>query len=127
MNANIYYSPEKFGLVTVGEVEWSDGSYIFDKTVVWRKRDSLCFYLGSDSGCSCPSPFEDIGLDDLRPMTPSEVIAELRAISKAKREWAEIDSYDKPDWEWGFSPDNRDLQVANLIDLLMAFNWGREQ
>lgn len=61
---NIYYDPEKFGLSIVGEVEFSNDSYEFDTTVVWRDKNGT-LYCASDSGCSCPSPFEDLGIADL--------------------------------------------------------------
>lgn len=62
---NLYSDPEKFGLATVGEVEWSDGCYQFDLTVVWRDTTTGALYYAEDSGCSCPSPFEDTGRDSL--------------------------------------------------------------
>lgn len=33
---DLYFYPEKFGLTTVGEVEWNGEPYQFDVTVVWR-------------------------------------------------------------------------------------------
>jgi len=51
---NIYSATEKFGLETVGEVEFSSGAYEFDTTVVWRDKETGSLYVASDSGCSCP-------------------------------------------------------------------------
>lgn len=62
---NIYYQPEEYGLKTVGEVEWGDGYYNFDLTVVWQDISTGTLYYADDSGCSCPSPFEIVGRDDL--------------------------------------------------------------
>jgi len=73
---NVYYNPDKFGLTPVGEVEWSSGSYEFDMTVVWRKPDGSLVY-GEDSGCSCPSPFEGHGVNDLTSCTPASLQAHL--------------------------------------------------
>ena len=71
--SEIYSSPEKYGLRTIGEVEWSDGCYQFDLTVIWQDTTTGVVYYADDSGCSCPSPFEDTGRDDLtvidRPQT----------------------------------------------------------
>lgn len=53
-----YYHPEQFGLTTIGEVNWDDESYQFDLTAAWRNAEGV-LYWASDSGCSCPSPFED--------------------------------------------------------------------
>lgn len=58
-NPDLYNQPEKFGIKTVGEVEWDDESYQFNITAVWQsKEDHKMFYWAHDSGCSCPSPFE---------------------------------------------------------------------
>ncbi len=56
---NIYYSPEDFGLEVVGEFDWSEPDYSFDMLVVWKESRGK-YWVGEDSGCSCPSPFEDI-------------------------------------------------------------------
>lgn len=62
---SIYYSPEKFGLATIGEIDWSSGSWEFDYTVVWQRESDGRFVYAEDSGCSCPSPFENTGVDEL--------------------------------------------------------------
>lgn len=56
---NIYYNPGDFGLEVVGDIEWRDCYYEFDFTAVWKESRGK-YWVGSDSGCSCPSPFEDI-------------------------------------------------------------------
>lgn len=75
----IYSSPEKLGLETIAELDIA-GSYEFDMVVVWRQVKSGALYAGHDSGCSCPSPFENVtglddltylrSLDDIRPLVP---------------------------------------------------------
>lgn len=72
---NIYYDPEKFGLKIFGDIDWSDGFYHFDQTVVWQDDEGRLYYA-DDSGCSCPSPFEGKGVDDLTRCTD---IGELQA------------------------------------------------
>lgn len=72
---NVYYDPEKFGLTKVAEIDTA-GGYEFDITVVFRKEDGS-FWYAQDSGCSCPTPFEDHGLDSLTPVT------DLAALSAA--------------------------------------------
>lgn len=85
---DVYYSPEKFGLTTVGEVELSNGSYEFDLFVVWQ--DSAGTYLwGRDAGCSCPSPFEYQGIDGLDRGTAHEAAAALQKVLD------ERDDYDR--------------------------------
>lgn len=54
--SNIYYNPQEFGLTVVGEID-DAGSYEFNTIVVWT--DGNKFYWAHDSGCSCPTPFED--------------------------------------------------------------------
>ena len=54
---DLYYQPEQFGLTMLGEIEWSEPCYDFDLTAVWVDADKK-LYWASDSGCSCPSPFE---------------------------------------------------------------------
>jgi hypothetical protein len=65
-DCNPYYNPEALGLETVAELEFSDMSYQFDTLVVWKHKDSGKFYTARDSGCSCPTPFEEYcGIDKL--------------------------------------------------------------
>lgn len=56
---NIYYNPEDHGLEIVGEFDWSEPDYSFDMLVVWKEKRGQ-YWIGEDSGCSCPSPFEDV-------------------------------------------------------------------
>lgn len=62
---DFYYSPEAFGLETVGQIQWGEPCYDFDLTVVWKRKSDGALVYGEDSGCSCPSPFESQGVDDL--------------------------------------------------------------
>jgi hypothetical protein len=57
MNKNAYYYPEALGLTIVAVLEYSDENYCYDTCVVWQKDGAL--YMARDSGCSCPTPFED--------------------------------------------------------------------
>lgn len=79
---NIYYDPEKFGLTIIGDIEWGSGCYEFDQTVVFRKQDGSLAYA-EDSGCSCPCPFDYMGVDDLTPVTVAELQAHLEERSKS--------------------------------------------
>lgn len=62
---NVYYDPQKFGLSTVGEIEWAEPDYSFDLTVVWQRDSDGHVFYASDNGCSCPTPFDGLGVDDL--------------------------------------------------------------
>ena len=48
-----------FGLTQVTWVDEQDLSYEFNEFVVYKNETGI-LYWASDSGCSCPSPFEDI-------------------------------------------------------------------
>lgn len=60
---NIHSSPERFGLTVVATAEFG-GSWEFDTSVLWRNADGVFLYA-RDSGCSCPTPFENTTLSDL--------------------------------------------------------------
>jgi len=55
---DIYYNPEAFDLETVAEIELEEPDYSFDIALVQQDTKSKKFYVNTDSGCSCPSPFE---------------------------------------------------------------------
>lgn len=54
--SNVYYDPEAFGLTMVDSLDIA-GSYEFDIFAVWT--DGKRLYWASDTGCSCPTPFEN--------------------------------------------------------------------
>jgi hypothetical protein len=65
---NPYNNPEKFGLTRVALLDDPEASYSFGYLVLWKHEDGRLFYA-QDSGCSCPSPFEDFNtLEDLTPL-----------------------------------------------------------
>lgn len=69
-----YSKPEAYGLEIIGSIEWDDEPYEFDMTVVWRDKETGILYYANDSGCSCPSPFEDFSSkDELTETTPQEL------------------------------------------------------
>lgn len=56
---NLYDNPEKFDLIVVGELNDPGANWSFDDLVVWQHDSGRLFYA-QDSGCSCPSPFENL-------------------------------------------------------------------
>jgi hypothetical protein len=73
----LYSEPGKLGLEIVGEADDELADYSFDKFVVWRDQQGRLYYA-SDSGCSCPSPFEDYKkVSDLTKATVAEIHAAL--------------------------------------------------
>ncbi len=72
---NVYGSPEKFGLTPIDELELNDYSYEFDIVAVWKHGESGKIYLAADSGCSCPSPFEDFtSLEELEEIVSMQPV-----------------------------------------------------
>lgn len=95
---NVYYDPEKFDLSPVGDIDFSSGSYEFDMTVVWRRGSDGLFFYADDSGCSCPAPFESVGINDL---TLAESLAALQS---------HLESRNQP--EYGYD------RSGEIVDLL---------
>lgn len=82
---NIYYDPKKFGLEPVLEIEYSDRCYQYDTRVVWRRIRDGALLTAHDSGCSCPIPFEQIGLDDLQEVGDGGwIIREMRERARSE-------------------------------------------
>lgn len=71
---NIYYDPESFGLKILAVVNEPNMSYEFNMVVFWFDDLNKKIYVGADSGCSCPTPFEDfISINSLTPFTDMSV------------------------------------------------------
>jgi len=88
---NVYYNPEKFGLTPVFTMDFSDGCYQFDYLVVWKNADGDLFYA-EDSGCSCPSPFEDMGMPELtRVQDPMDIVSRMEFRRDDLSEWREAE------------------------------------
>jgi len=105
-----YNSPAKLGLTVVAEVELSEPYYSFDIAMVWYHLERDAFYVAQDSGCSCPSPFEDYtSLDQLTgPMNRHEVAAWLQT-------W--IRSENSELYHFADNPDN----VVAAIEKVMGY------
>ena len=54
----IYYNPEDYGLQQIFFEDHGE-AYEFNMFVVWLHKESGRIFYGQDSGCSCPTPFED--------------------------------------------------------------------
>lgn len=82
---NMYYSPDDFGLTLVTTFNRSEPDYSFDFVCVWHNEDG--YYIAGDSGCSCPSPFEQYtSVDQLEgPLDFSETVAAIA--SYAQEAW----------------------------------------
>jgi hypothetical protein len=83
---NPYYNPEKFGLEIVAQVDYCSGSYEFDQRIIWKHKETGKLYTARDSGCSCPTPFEDYKkLEDLADYSYDFVRNE--ALEEARKEY----------------------------------------
>lgn len=61
----MYYGDLPDGVTFIGDIEWDDEAYQFNMTGIWKTKRGE-YWIGDDSGCSCPSPFEDFhSVDDL--------------------------------------------------------------
>lgn len=75
---NPYYSPEKCGLTLVADMDDPNCSYDFEMLVLWRDNASGQFYLAYDSGCSCPTPFEE--MTQLSALQLVSMLDEIKAV-----------------------------------------------
>jgi hypothetical protein len=81
-----YHDPAKFGLTMVGSIDYRD-EYEFDIVAVFRDQQGRLGYL-KDSGCSCPTPFDGMGVDTLTFCTPAELQAVLEERAR-ENTWSE--------------------------------------
>ena len=111
---DVYYNPERFGLTPVGDIEWAGESYQFDITAVWKDKDGT-FYWADDTGCSCPSPFEDYtSIEKLHSGTSHAVaahITERLASLQEQNFWAD---------GWGQTQEQAEAQVVSLVAKIMG-------
>lgn len=68
-----YAQPEQFGLEVIGEFDITEPCYSFNIFAVFKHKETGQLYYETDSGCSCPSPFEDTTMPDLKPVTRAEL------------------------------------------------------
>jgi len=81
---NPYYNPKEMGLEIVTSIDYSDGNYIFDYRVVWVEVATGNLFTARDSGCSCPTPFEDFtSIDTLDKYYYSDI--RMEAVDKGRR------------------------------------------
>lgn len=59
MSDYLYYDPESYGLETVIDFDVYEEPYEFSLVCVWRENATGKLWGATDSGCSCPVPFED--------------------------------------------------------------------
>jgi hypothetical protein len=116
---NAYNSPEKLGLTILGQLYDPNSYYDFHDLIVWAHNDGRIFYA-TDSGCSCPSPFEDY--NTLASLT--EVCQGGQRPRKHDKHgnygrvtWAEFQE-DVEDHPGGWAENSNDPQAADKTQLL---------
>jgi hypothetical protein len=63
---NVYYNPASWGMEIFAELDNPNLSYEYETLIVLKHVESGKFYWAHDSGCSCPTPFEDYNkIEDL--------------------------------------------------------------
>ena len=105
-DTNVYYNPQIHSLEIIGEIVWSEPCYDFDLTMVWKSKRGE-YWVASDSGCSCPSPFEDYNkIEDLDgPYDKKSLKAVLSGM------------VDKKDSSYGYYGEaNLRKQVSEILD-----------
>lgn len=93
--SNVYNNAVDYGLDVLCIMEEPNLNYEFNMFVVWKKPNYDNEPTGSqilyavDSGCSCPSPFEDIC--SVEQLTRVQNTEELRSAIKS---WGHADQYE---------------------------------
>lgn len=84
--SNVYYHPDKNGAELVAELDRDDLSYEYDTTIMLRRVSDGAIFLASDSGCSCPTPFEDyVGLES---MERAHTLEQVQRFADENAPWA---------------------------------------
>ena len=90
---NPYYNPEECGLELIDCLDLAEANYSFEYLCVWKEKITGDLYCAHDSGCSCPTPFEDYNklsqLEIIRVETIKRVRDELRKNSYVGMERAQ--------------------------------------
>lgn len=78
----MWYGMDRFdGLIPVAEIELAEPDYSFDLLGIWQAADTGAYYLSTDSGCSCPSPWESHTKDHLTgPLTAEQAKEEATSL-----------------------------------------------
>ncbi|WP_431941638.1 DUF7574 domain-containing protein [Nocardia grenadensis] len=108
---DVYYDPDKFGLIKVGELTLEEPDYSFNIGLVLYHPDTQNFYYVEDSGCSCPSPFENFtSIESLgKPMKYEELWLKLRSVKGS--------TYSPPETPIA-------IQASRIIDRAYAVSLG---
>lgn len=91
-STNPHYYPEKLGLKQLTFDE-PNMSYEYNTLAFWATPDGQ-IYTAHDSGCSCPTPFEDLESDTLEAFKKkAERVGSLRQAEEAFNSWNKQTNY----------------------------------
>lgn len=93
-DANLYYNPEKLGFQTVDSLETKGESYQFDIVLVLRDVTTGEHFWCQDSGCSCPTPFENHSRESLERLTLDNWGYFENTVKSSCQDWNGVDSSD---------------------------------
>lgn len=84
---------ERLGANTYTTLELEYGDYDYYDMIVMRAPDG--YYISTDSGCSCYSPFESLTEEELiGPITKEAVLEEFESLRRKPAENLEPGKYD---------------------------------
>lgn len=88
--------------------------YEYDKVMVIEHEGD--YYLGTDSGCSCPTPFENYsGLEDMTgPLTLEQAVEELTSLVTTREDKLKSIEAEGETWELSYIedyPEKRDFEA----------------
>lgn len=82
------------------ELELDNEDWSFNIVGLWK--DEKGYYLGTDSGCSCPIPWESHTADDLTgPLTAEQAREETASLIATRSEYVKGPDPDDVDWFLG--------------------------
>jgi hypothetical protein len=113
-----YYNPDKFDLEILGVLDLCYESYSFHDLVVWRHLETGQIYWAEDSGCSCPSPFEDLtSMDQLNTLDSWRDLAVLLNDRLG-------DAYDEAHWRYSATESDWNNMKADSAALIAKVREG---
>jgi hypothetical protein len=74
---NIFYDTNEkannAGLIRIGDLDEPDLTFEFHQLVVLKHEPTGRLFYAEDSGCSCPTPFEDVSFSGPEDTTMTEI------------------------------------------------------
>jgi len=110
-DTNPYYNPPK-GWDMV-QFDQEDLCYEYDTLVFWKTPNGV--FYAEDSGCSCPTPFEDYAAK-----TPEEIEAKLQRVGSK----LQVDSIFQSWNATGYKDAPKKIPFANAVgDIMQIESW----